>query len=969
MKKIIFILLLIFSNQVIAGGLSASFTGSRYSGMTRTSTVAEYFGITDGSNNLIDMSGENLSDDRTAFDNWTELGTCPVTVDQYRNPVDGAMDADLIDNTGGISNDHLVNPVTPGGGLAGRTFTYSVWIRSDNPHNCSLKMWESGIAQLGATENVWVTSNWNRFSMTRTTAGGGTGDIGLDIFPGQDGVATGRVYAYGAQIIENDEWRTNMGTFLNPTDQSIIKPALDLANTNDPTTAYTDLQSSDGNRLPAREYNGVNQEYSLAHNDCMNINDADHTYTFYINASTGAGGQDVFFQHGVTNSDGIFLMADHGANRWVTRYNSATDHIDVLATSPSGNVDDGYFHFVQLVRNNNIAILYIDGIPGASYDVTGYGIDTNRTLFLGRTTFPGKIAYVRLDSEALSLDELAADRERILGIATNVKQVPKIDVMIDGDSELAGVASWTVGNTAILTKSTVAPHTGTQALRVFKTGSYGYARQTILTVGQTYRLLGYARGDGTSYPRVQDSAGIVWSGATSTAWQNMDAVFVATSTQLDFYKRINGGEWCEFDDIIVLEYDPSIWDFSRSTTAYKQFSAGGANALTPTLVEVPANVPRVAGSGGGVLIEGESTNICTYSEEFDAAGTDWTETRVSVVNDSIITLNGTVTADTIHEDATLASSHYIRQPNITTTNGDTYTFSFYAKEDNRNWVASYITIDATGGYFDLSNCTIATSIGGAVLSTEPLNDGLCRCSATWTSGITGVQGATIYIGEADNDITFDGLDQDSLYLWGTQFEESPFATSYIPTPTNAAVTRTADDLTIDPHPANTNERILPELFAPNTPADKLSVYFEAKCQFNGLADIGTSRFLLEISGNTGTAGSGRNRFRIYASSDGRIYFRINDDSSTQHRAATLVDIVDYDEWFSVRAFFDFSDFSRLDGWVNELNAVMVYSGNSGTGSFDTTNTLIRIGQDYSGSINAQCHIRSLRINNKEILAP
>ena len=49
----------------------------------------------------------------------------------------------------------------------------------------------------------------------------------------------------------------------------------------------------------------------------------------------------------------------------------------------------------------------------------------------------------------------------------------------------------------------------------------------------------------------------------------------------------------------------------------------------------------------------------------------------------------------------------------------------------------------------------------------------------------------LYVGEGDNDATFNGLSQDSLYLWGAQVEAGAFPSSYIPT-TTGSVARTAD---------------------------------------------------------------------------------------------------------------------------------------------------------------------------------
>ena len=49
--------------------------------------------------------------------------------------------------------------------------------------------------------------------------------------------------------------------------------------------------------------------------------------------------------------------------------------------------------------------------------------------------------------------------------------------------------------------------------------------------------------------------------------------------------------------------------------------------------------------------------------------------------------------------------------------------------------------------------------------------GWCRVSMTWTStgGLTSIN---MLVAEADNDATFNGLDQDSLYIWGAQLVDN-----------------------------------------------------------------------------------------------------------------------------------------------------------------------------------------------------
>ena len=65
----------------------------------------------------------------------------------------------------------------------------------------------------------------------------------------------------------------------------------------------------------------------------------------------------------------------------------------------------------------------------------------------------------------------------------------------------------------------------------------------------------------------------------------------------------------------------------------------------------------------------------------------------------------------------------------------------------------------------------------------------------------------------------------------------------------------------------------------------------------------------------------------------------------------------------------------MDMWIAqppesvESNAGMTYTANAGGATFDSTDTLIRIGQQYNDIVESFCHTRNLRISNDYIPAP
>lgn len=127
----------------------------------------------------------------------------------------------------------------------------------------------------------------------------------------------------------------------------------------------------------------------------------------------------------------------------------------------------------------------------------------------------------------------------------------------DGNAETSGTSAWTAINSATLSKqsATRLGGTGTQVLRVARNGvSTPLARQTILTVGQVYRVNGYVRSDGSATPKVytNGTTTTLFTGTTSTAWQPFDAVFMAAATDISFGSNTNTGtKYVEFDDVTV----------------------------------------------------------------------------------------------------------------------------------------------------------------------------------------------------------------------------------------------------------------------------------------------------------------------------------------------------------------------------------------------------------------------------------
>ncbi len=233
--------------------------------------------------------------------------------------------------------------------------------------------------------------------------------------------------------------------------------------------------------------------------------------------------------------------------------------------------------------------------------------------------------------------------------------------------------------------------------------------------------------------------------------------------------------------------------FTRTTTASMTYANG-------TIGYVAANVPRVGGDGGGVLVEEQRENKATYSQTF---GTGWSKRDGDVVTSDSATIlapDGTATAEGLAADA-LDQTHYFSQ-GVTTT-AATWTMSVWFYPGNKDWARiSCPSIANAQAWFNVRTCRVGT-IGAAVTAANTMQyaNGWCRGWVSYTSTAASVT-IGYYLSEADNDLTFvgDGATVNT-WFWGAQVELGAHPTSYIPT-TSASVTRTQDSLTLEPWKLN-----------------------------------------------------------------------------------------------------------------------------------------------------------------------
>ena len=246
---------------------------------------------------------------------------------------------------------------------------------------------------------------------------------------------------------------------------------------------------------------------------------------------------------------------------------------------------------------------------------------------------------------------------------------------------------------------------------------------------------------------------------------------------------------------------------------YSNSFDGSVDNVSVVEVTDATNIPRLDYTDGGcpsLLLEPQSTNLVTYSEDFSDAS--WIKQAGSIGDNQAISPDGTLNADKLIDAATAG---VLRKEGISLSALD-YTFSVFAKKDDRDYL---LLITGFGtGTFDLDNGVVISSTLSSIGKIEEYTNGWYKCSLTFTATASS---PFFRISTSGSQPIINGTS--GVYIWGAQLEALPYATSYIPT-SGAIATRLADSLTGagDATTFNDSEGVL---------------YFEG----SALADDGTSR--------------------------------------------------------------------------------------------------------------------------------
>ena len=512
------------------------------------------------------------------------------------------------------------------------------------------------------------------------------------------------------------------------------------------------------------------------------------------------------------------------------------------------------------ISNNTDGIISIrDGAASTFVPNTNYSNGTY-TFYITSSTNTTLRIYGVSGSGSLSIDNVSvteadadfdfdrassATRINSSGLIQDMQSITDVELVTNGtfdtDSDWNTGSGWT-----IIDGKANATNAGFTRLET-PSGS-----NAILTVGNTYKCtFDVVDEDGGEIYVEKDINDAILTGVNSVG--SYSVIFVAADDQLRFQSRSNSS--ISIDNV-------SVKDITFSTD------------VDLARINYDSN-----GDNGHILLEPTSTNLVTYSEDFENG---YSKVNSSVDLNDAVAPDGTTTANKFNSTALTSKVHKSYQ----NSSALFHTVSIFLKKGTIDIVSLQVSgaspdINASTTV-NLTSGTITASSGNGSITPTITNYGndWYRITASSTSN-GNVANPTIFI--VNSSTTASGY----FYMWGSQFEGLSYATSYIPTLTGSTVTRATETLTGSGNSTliNSTEGVL-------------------YAEIAALANSGTVRYLGLNDGsndnrvvilNDGTA----NRIRAIVSSGGTKYadlFYNVTDVTDFHKVAVKYKANDFALW-------------------------------------------------------------------------
>ena len=316
----------------------------------------------------------------------------------------------------------------------------------------------------------------------------------------------------------------------------------------------------------------------------------------------------------------------------------------------------------------------------------------------------------------------------ITGIGTNIYQIA------DPDGGLRGYRAISNASNSHIAYSTSKMTSGAIVVGVQYTFSV-YLRST----GASNTISAYIY-DNTS------STSTSW--AVTSTWTRFSITRTVANTG-GWAIQIGGTDWTTGEGIEL--YGPQF-ELGASPTAYQATDASGIS------LDHPVN-------DSGLVLEGNATNLCLYSDDF--ANAAWAKGTGGVLSNLFVAPDGNTVADNlIYNFVTPAIAK--AEQTITVTASTTYTFSCWVRSPSGLAVPRV----------EIENASTAVNYATSTVNVET-NWTRISCTGAIPGGVTSIK---VRVSETTTN---------NLVVWGAQLELGTAATSYIPTVAVIA-TRLAD---------------------------------------------------------------------------------------------------------------------------------------------------------------------------------
>lgn len=412
------------------------------------------------------------------------------------------------------------------------------------------------------------------------------------------------------------------------------------------------------------------------------------------------------------------------------------------------------------------------------------------------------------------LQTAAVDNARVNSNITYTQATPSVTNLLTY-SEQFDNAAWAATNATISTNVVTSPDGTITADKLSETSANGihYVSQIVASLtAQNYTKTVYAKkserdflyiefagGPFGSYPTAKFDltngvASIVINAqsvscdinAVGDGWYRCRMTAVGSSSG-STQAQIWVGQSGSYSYAGTSGYGIYIWgaQLELGATASTYVKSVGYNGTIPATYTASGNFPSL-------LYETASTNLLTYSEQFDNAA--WVKINATISANAVAAPDGNLTADKIIE-AAITNGHFMRQ-SFSFVSGVTYTYSIFVKASERSvFVVDLPSSAFTSAtiWFNLANGVVSKTAGASVAKDiTPIGNGWYRISVTATCNSSSSTNIDLYLDNSPTGSTFyagDGVS--GAYVWGAQLEVGSTASSYIPT-VASTVTRAAD---------------------------------------------------------------------------------------------------------------------------------------------------------------------------------